>query len=323
MKPPLTTYLLAAADPEGRLSFRDFSEIALYNPEYGYYSRKGKRVGRTQEADFYTAASLGDVYMRLVQASIGNLLEGDSQDYALIELGAEPEGGALQGLAGEFASYRAIGHRDQLEVPAKAVLFANELLDALPFHRFRYTGGRWHELGVRIQAEGLEEVVLDDVSDVAAALIDSLPAASEGYLLDLSLDAERLLEDILNKLDTGLLLFFDYGKSWTELTENTPTGTARAYYQHEANRNLLARPGEQDLTCHVCWDRLEAVLRKAGGREVQTRRQEAFFVAEATPEIERMISTPGQGFDTERQTLKELIYPGHMGQSFQVLSALK
>ena len=40
---------------------------------------------------------------------------------------------------------------------------------------------------------------------------------------------------------------------WADLIGDRPAGTARAYYRHEATRDLLARPGEQDLTCHVCW----------------------------------------------------------------------
>ncbi|MEM9226493.1 MAG: SAM-dependent methyltransferase, partial [Verrucomicrobiota bacterium] len=272
MTTPLTPSLLAAADSEGRLSFRDFSDIALYDPENGYYSKKSKRVGRTSEADFYTAASLGGVFARLVRCAVGNLLKSEIKDYALVELGAEPEGGALQRVAADFESYHAIGHRDKLQVPPKAVVFANELLDALPFHRLRYTGGRWRELGVEIQHGSLKEVTLDDISKDAAEFAAALPVTREGYQLDLSLDAEKILQAIISQLDAGLVIFFDYGKSWAELTENTPAGTARAYYRHEASRDLLARPGEQDLTCHVCWDRLESVLLQSGCKDIQTRR---------------------------------------------------
>lgn len=49
----------AAAKNGGLLSFRDFSEIALFAPGCGYYARERERVGVAPGTDFYTASSLG------------------------------------------------------------------------------------------------------------------------------------------------------------------------------------------------------------------------------------------------------------------------
>ena len=58
-------------------------------------------------------------------------------------------------------------------------------------------------------------------------------------------------------------------------------GTVRAYYRHSQSNDLLARPGEQDLTCHVCWDWLASALRRHGFAEPALDFQETFFVRHA------------------------------------------
>jgi hypothetical protein len=62
------------------------------------------------------------------------------------------------------------------------------------------------------------------------------------------LAAAALAEQLSAPGWSGLFVACDYGKSWRELIEAAPNGTARAYYRHAQSNELLARPGEQDLT---------------------------------------------------------------------------
>lgn len=313
--------LRARADADGVLSFRDFSEAALYDSVFGYYRRDRSRVGRSRETDFYTAASLGVVFADLLREAILTQLQDDPRSYTLVELGTEPGGGAMAKHGETFAAYRAVGVTDTLELPSKAVVFANELLDAQPFHRFVYQGGAWQESGVKVTDERLAEVLLDEPSVSARGFLEKLPAAGEGYRLDISLAAEEQLGRIARQVERGLIVMFDYGKSWQELIEACPAGTARGYYRHELTGNLLERPGGQDLTCHVCWDRLEQQLASCGFEDIRLERQEAYFMKHAVAAIERIVMAPDAGMSREKQTLKELLYPGHMGHKFQVLTA--
>ncbi len=321
MTDPLIDALREAADNGELLSYADFTRLALYHPEHGYYCQQRQRVGRTAEADFYTAASLGGVFADLLMEALGTLAPTPLESYALVELGVEPGRGTLAAQAGRFAGYTEIGAGQELDLPARAVVFANELLDAQPFHRFGFHGGKWREYGVRVGPDGLSETLLESPGEEAAEFLATLPPSGEGYRLDISLAAEALLARIARQVREGLLVFFDYGKSWPELLEATPKGSARAYYRHEAVSDLLARPGQQDLTCHVCWDRLGGALSAHGWPGSRLESQEAFFVKHAAPEIERIITASAAAFDPKKQTLKELIYPGHMGRKFQVLFA--
>ena len=52
------------------------------------------------------------------------------------------------------------------------------------------------------------------------------------------------------------ILTFDYGLPRSTLLHDRPEGTARGYWKHQMITDILAQPGEQDITCHLCWDNL-------------------------------------------------------------------
>lgn len=312
--------LRAASDPEGRLSFRSFMQVCLYEPQIGYYARSADRVGTGEGSDFYTSLRMRRVFAPMIaEAALRMLEEVDPESVAFVEIGAEP-GHALidePGAFDRFAETRVIRLGEEIVLPPRAVVFANELLDAQPFHRVRFLGGRWRELGVEVPGDGeLSEVVLEQRDEALAPTIDRLPeVAPEGYTLDIPLDSVRLLASIVQQDWQGVLLMFDYGKDWADLIASHPEGTARAYFRHRQETNLLARPGEQDLTCHVVWDWLEATLRDSGFRDVAVERQEAFLMTHARDAIEACLAKGGDA----RFALQELLHPGNLGAKFQVL----
>lgn len=324
-EPPIALLpeLQAAIDDRGgSISFAEFMRLALYHPTAGYYRRPTKRIGFGGSTDFFTSTSTGDVFGTLVVEACQNLLAPEPpEEFCFVEIGAEPGRGVLPEKH-PFTNNLLLRRDDRMEIPAKSVVFSNELFDAQPFHRLVFTDGSWRELGVGWE-EGPAETLLPKLSPRVAAVVDRLPPdATEGYHLDLPLDAEDLLEEILTRSSwTGLLLLFDYGKSWRELLEATPQGTARAYHRHRQSNDLLAQPGEQDLTCHVCWDWLENIVKRHRFRDLALRSQEAFFVSSATSVIKAIVAERPGEFDPRRQTLHQLLHPGNMGQKFQVLHA--
>lgn len=314
-----------AEENQGQLSYHDFSDIALFTPQWGYYARQQKRVGLNKEADFYTATSLGQVFSKLTLAAIQHKIEPlTAEPFHFVEIGAEPETHLLAELAHPFTSSTTLRLGESFQFPEPAILFANELFDAQPFHRFIFKGSAWHELGVQLNPNELTEITLNHVSPAAEEFVQTLPQnMPEGYLLDISIAAEQLIETLAENTAAQAIFFFDYGKSWDELIQGTPQGTARAYYHHQQHNDLLANLGSQDLTCHVCWDRLASKLEKQGFRSVKVERQESFFMHHAVTEVQRIIEQAPSAFDPERQTLQQLLHPTHMGHQFQVLSALR
>ena len=312
--------LLRREARDGVVSFARLVEAALYAPTLGYYSSERVRVGKAAGTDFTTAAALGPMFGQLIASSAKSLV-GDLKKHALIEVGAEPGQTHYAGVASQFAELRTFRLGDSPEFPARSVLVANELLDAQPFHRFLFQGGVWRELGVRVDGAGLTVEPLRDFStSLAAEFVRSLPSADEGWIIDAPLAAEELLARLLSGGWSGAVILLDYGKTVAQCLESSPAGTARAYRSHQLSGAILESLGEQDLTCHVLWDRIEPVMVAAGFRDVRLDRQEAFFVKHAAGEMER-IAMSGDHEATGR--LRALTHPAHFGAKFQVLHGIR
>lgn len=306
-------------------TFAEFMDLALYHPELGYYRRAGQRVGLTPAADFYTATSTGTVFGELIAAAAEKLLHpAAARDHTFVEIGAEPGGSVLEGIAHPFRESRTCRLGDAHELAGDCVVFSNELFDAQPFHRLVRRGTEWRELGVALNDDHLVEQELPALSPPVAAVAADLPvSAPEGYRLDLPLAATELCAQLAQAPWRGLFLAFDYGKTWPALATDTPTGTARAYRSHRQVRDLLADPGRQDLTCHVCWDWLERALTTAGFGAVRLESQESFLIRHAGAVAAQITAATKPGPDQRRSRLHELLHPGLLGQRFQVLHGVR
>ena len=321
MNDKLYDRLQESAGPEGSLSYWDFVTIALYEPSLGYYSRKTKRVGKTPHQDFSTALSLQPLLGHLVVEAVKHLLPNDvnPKSYHFVELGAEPDNSLLNGIDHPFNSSEVHRLGDNLKLPTRAIVFANELLDAQPFRRLIFSQGVWQELGVIVGTEGLRQAMLPDQKKSLEPIISALPLDTpEGYCLDWPQGAETLVAELCSQDWQGLMIFLDYGKDWIELTQNCPAGTARAYHRQTCHKDLLARLGEQDITCHICWDRIEQLARDHGFSKMGLQRQEAFFMEHAYEAIKTSLQK-----DTFNAVgnINQLLHPSYMGHAFQAFWA--
>jgi SAM-dependent MidA family methyltransferase len=323
--PEFLSAFRAQTDSGGAMTFAAFMKLALYHPQVGYYRAARPRVGRGPGTDFFTASSLGPIFGELAAAACANLLQGaDPKEFTFVEIGAESLGhgggpsGVLAGVAHPFGAAKTLGLSDSVELSGRCVVFSNELFDAQPFHRFVFRGGAWRELGVICRDQSLIEIELPRATPAPLP-----PTAPEGYLVDAPLAAAPLLEQIAAQPWTGLFVAFDYGKSLLELTDASPFGTARAYHRHSQSNHLLAYPGRQDLTCHVCWDWLTAVLTRHRFSSPQLESQESFFVHHASDFIASTIAAEATRLSRRKGALLELLHPAHLGQKFQVLYALR
>ena len=324
----LTFPEIFAAEPGAAtgVPFVRFMELALYHPEVGYYTRRRRRVGLDRKADFFTATTFNPVFGELVvDAAVRLLGPVDPKDYELVEIGAEPQGGAFKDIAHPFRGYRTISYGQPVDALAgKCVVFSNELFDAQPCHRVVWRRGAWRELGVALTGETLAEVELPAFSPELAAWAERLPPTStEDYHIDLPLRTVPLLQKIIAPDWRGLFLAFDYGKSWAQLVEDCPAGTARTYSHQKQRNDLLLRPGHVDLTFHVCWDWLVDTLQFSGFGQALVESHEAFFAKRASGKLQEIMTAEARGFSRRKQSLIQLLHPANMGQKFQALHALR
>lgn len=318
--PAILEALRRRAGGAGAVGFADFVDVALYEPGCGYYRRGGARVGRAPGTDFFTASSSPLFGRLIVEACAGLLAPEPPSAFEFVEIGAEPQGGVLRGAGHPFRSAREVRLGEPPALSGRCVVFSNELFDAQPFRRFRFGAGGWRELGVSFGDGVLAEADLGPPREPAPALP---PAAPEGYLIDAPVAAAELADAIAAQPWSGLFLAFDYGKPWEEIAYGLPHGSARAYRRHAQSADLLAEPGGQDLTCHVCWDWIAQALRTHGFAEPVLESQEAFLVRRCAAFIERLAAQQAQGLGRDKLSLLQLMHPANMGQKFQALWALR
>ncbi|MBA4138025.1 MAG: hypothetical protein C0518_11965 [Opitutus sp.] len=307
------------------VSFARYMEVAMYDPEVGYYTAKRRRVGRDKKADFFTSTTFSPVFGELVVAAVTGLLAGKNlADYEFVEMGAEPAGGALKDVPHPFRSYRTISFPQPLDATGQCIVFSNELFDAQPFHRAVWRRGAWRELGVALEGDELKEVELVEPTPELAEAIKHFPReAPEDYHIDAPLRTVPLLERIIRPTWTGLFLAFDYGKSWSSLVRSHPEGTLRTYSHQKMGIEIHDRPGEVDLTGHVCWDWLIDGLQRNGFGEALVESQESFFATRATVKLQTIVEVEANAFSARKQAVMQLLHPGNMGQKFQALHALR
>ena len=328
MNSELQDILKQACCNKSPMTYRDYIEIVLYHPTHGYYNQKKQRVGRSAHADFYTSESLGKVFAELIFNAAQNLLNNkDLSSYHFIEIGAEPNSSLLEQLPEHpFKKQTVIRNDDILKLENEPVIiFANEWLDALPFHRLVYLNGQWFEKAITLNdQDNLEETLLEELSNPIQSIANRFPTeALNGYQMDVSPESENQIQSIMEQRWSGLVMLFDYGKTWNEIATQMPNGSARTYCKHKQGTNLLDRPGSSDITYDICWDFIQEVFDNDEKTQYQLQSQEAFFVNHAQDRIKKILSQTQFTFSQTKQTLLELIHPANMGQKFQTLHALR
>ena len=277
----------------------DFINTALYDENLGYYRRADKlRVGG-DGADFYTSASLKNrVFSELVENAARTLATRSGFDFDSLEfyeIGAEGDRRIIE-------NSRAAKLGDKIEIPPKAIVVSNELLDARPFSAAEVFG----------EPEKFE----------LGALAKYFPRAKvEGFRIDISFDALGLFEKICSAPWRGILIFADYFRTAAELSE-LPNGTARGYFKHTDRADILRDAGEADITFSPCSDMLRDIAAKCGLQNFSDERQEKFFVKNAGETMRKIAQSPDP-FDPRKRELVQLLSPVHMGAAFRVISAVR
>ena len=206
-------------------------------------------------------------------------------------------------------------HNPQLN----GVVFSNELLDAMPVHRFGWDAQnkKWFEWGVAVDGEKFAwaKIQPSAFSLQPSALESVLP---DGYTIETCPAAEDWWREAANVLGHGKLLTIDYGFTADELFSPGRTrGTLRAYFRHHAGDDLLANVGEQDLTAHVNFSAIQAAGESVGLRTEMFSTQSQFL----TRILEKASKDNSLGGWTSAQArqFQTLTHPEHLGRAFRVL----
>ncbi len=85
---PLTQNIIGRIRSKGPITFETFMEMALYDPDYGYYASENARIGRG--GDFYTSSHLHPVFGAMIGRQVVEMWEvlGRPGDFTVVEMGA-------------------------------------------------------------------------------------------------------------------------------------------------------------------------------------------------------------------------------------------
>lgn len=295
------------ADCGGAIPLDRYMQEALYHPEYGYYARNIRTVGR--RGDFSTSASLGEALGSGIARWLWqNRMPGPGGVWHVIEAGAgsgEMARTILRRL-GLWKRLRLVYHivetspvlraEQQRSLPqfrlywhdsiqealdachGKAVIFSNELIDAFPARVFERTDSSWREVGLRIEEGRIYECHIDRPIPASSALDLDWPV---GQRIEVQVSAAEWMTSWAASAQDARALTIDYGGAPMEVYHRRPQGTLRAYFHHQRQDGIevYRRFGKQDITCDVNFTDLSAWGERCGWRTVSLSSQAEFLAA--------------------------------------------
>lgn len=341
---------------EGPLTFRDWMSAALYDPVNGYYCTDRTRWGR--EGDYRTSPERSSLFAATFARCFAQFYENLDRpaQWTIVEVGAgngKFAYGVLRTLRKSFPQVFAATSYviDEISLPSRllakerlqlfaecvefnkldevnvapGVVFANELFDAFPIHRVTMSDGRLQEFYVDLGPnEDFQWLLKEPSTPRLAEYFDDLAIIiREGQIAEVNLEIEEWLRQA-GTMRAGFVVAVDYGASAEDLYSANANrqGTLRGFRRHQFVDDLLAQPGEHDLTTTVNWSLIRSAATRNGFEVVELTRQDKFLLAAGFIEQLEIALQDCEG-EAERLRIsaaaREMILPDGMAASFQVL----
>ncbi len=307
----------------GPIPFARFMELALYHPALGYYSRARDPFG--VGGDYFTSSQLQPVFGRLLAQKISTWKSelGDPEDFTVLELGAG-RGETAREIRARLPRVRYIEvERDRGVLPDAfaGVVFSNEFFDALPIHVVRGSASGLKEAFVTAQGERLVWLEGPPSSPALERYVESFtPSLAPGQTLEGNLQTLDWLDRIARSLQRGFVVTIDYGFTAEEISAGRfPEGSLMSYRRHRALDDVLAEPGERDITAHVNFTALVTHGESLGLRPapLQTQAQFLLSIGQADEFRSALQAANEHQAQQYRLQLKTLLFG--MGETFRVL----
>lgn len=359
---PLLDKIKRAIQASGAISFRDYMAMALYDPDYGYYTARSERVGK--QGDFITSVSVGRCFGLILARRLTDYWEecGKPSDFHIIEPGAHT--GALcedilkeiQSSSEEFfnsihyhliettpALMEAQGERLDSAFrgkytihqtlsdlnPCHGALLSNELIDAFPVDLIRFDGHQWSPLNVTETEDGLSFVNASWDHPELEAFCNSLGNTyPKGYTTEYNSGITRFVSQASAALTSGLFITIDYGHLAEDYYHpDRSSGTLQTYHHHQKSDDPLCHPGEIDITSHVDFSRLILAAESAGFHSPELVTQASYLTNHAKNWLLSLENATSPQSLTEAPALlrqfQTLTHPSMLGTKFMVLEMMK
>lgn len=329
--------------------------MALYDPEFGYYTTEPAKIGRT--GDFYTSSHLHPVFGGIIGRQIQEMwdLMERPDNFRIVEMGAgagyfckdlldsldhtdffsklrytivekspvlrEKQQLLLSEFDGKVEWISALKEHQNIT----GCIFSNELLDAFPVHLVR-------------KEDSLKEIYLDfddehgfaektgnlSTEEISAYFREFSIEIRKGYTTEVNLRIRDWLREINEILEKGFILTIDYGyPAWDYYSEDRDRGTILCYHRHQIGEDPYVNVGEQDITAHVNFSAVKKWGEDIGIKTAGYCGQGAFMVSLEIENDINKIAQESEDFLFEISRIKKMILPQGMGESHKVLIQYK
>jgi SAM-dependent MidA family methyltransferase len=334
----------------GPIPINEYMALCLFDPRDGYYTMR-EPFGAA--GDFVTAPEISQMFGELVAVwlyqawlaigrpapvAVGEIGPGRgtlmkdilralsrldpaltaSASFAMIETSPRLTAIQQQTLAGTPAT---IGWHETVDtLPQLPLLIVgNELFDAVPIRQFIHAGASWRERMIGLDDSNGLRFFAGAGSVDPTLLPEDAGTAPQGAIVEISPARSALMAAIAERVARhgGAGLFLDYGHLQPGVGD-----TLQALRRHN-HEDVLANPGEADLTAHVDFAALAAVIR-AHGLDAHLSTQGEFLVKMGLVERAGRLGANADQVTREKIAgdVERLAGPQAMGELFKVLAVL-
>lgn len=210
--------------------------------------------------------------------------------------------------------------------PFQGVILANEVLDAMPVHRFLKTADGLLESSIYLDKQNnLCEHFLPCSNPLLINHVNTLlPDLTPPYLSEVNLLLPGWIQQCANMLEKGAQFILDYGFPRKEYYHpERREGTLMCHHQHKAHTDFLLQPGEQDITAHVDFTHVAESAVTAGFTVAGYTNQASFLLGNnILTFLENQVTDEKEQF-RRTQAVKQLLHPQEMGELFKVMALTK
>lgn len=352
----------AILENDGSIGFEQYMQMALYEPEFGYYSAGSGKFG--EQGDFVTAPEISSIFSRclarqcqqvLSEITSGCILEfGPGTGVMAIDILRELErNNALPRVYYMLEPSADLRQRQQQNVkqqiphlqerivwlerlPEKkieGIILANEVIDAMPVKRIvldhtiqEYAVTCESESSGQIRFQWIKKELDEKSMDVVQEMLDTLKEAlPTPYTSEINFYIKPWLNSLNDILDKGLILISDYGYPRQEFFHpQRHAGTLICHYRHHAHDDPFLYPGLQDITASVDFTAVAEAAADAGLHISGFTTQAHFLIACG---LDQFVLEHEADDVTERTQMthqvSKLTMPGEMGEKFKFIGLTK
>ena len=333
------------------MPFFQYMEMALYDHEFGYYTSQSNIIGQT--GDFITAPELSPLFAKTLAKQISEVTTYLSTP-SILELGAGT-GRLCVNLMIYLEQFNLVPEKYYIleispslkkqqhdliqkhiphllericwlaswpEQAFEGVVLANEVLDAMPVHRFEWRDEQVLESHIiwDDKKQGFQETFMPSQNAELIQYVSALGLTENIYRSEVNLWVPGWLSGIYHCLKKGVVFLIDYGFPRSEYYHpDRCDGTLMTHQRQKASTDFLSQPGLMDMTAHVDFTHIAEKAFDLGFYILGYTQQAAFLLANGILD-ELALETNTLIYHQEARNLKILLQSHEMGEIFKVMA---